>query len=143
MPARFFQQEVAVPLRDRKKLSEYLDTLVHHHLDGIRKIRLHFIFCTDAYLLQINQQFLDHDTFTDIITFDLSEKETELAGEIYISTERVAENAERYGVSFEQELHRVIFHGTLHLCGFPDKKPAEKKEMTRQENACLYAYLGS
>jgi probable rRNA maturation factor len=142
MSARFFEQEVKVSLKNKKKLSVFLDELVHRHLEGIRKVSLSYIFCNDDYLLQINRQFLDHDTFTDIITFDLSETETELRGEIYISTERVAENAQRYKAGFEQELHRVIFHGALHLCGFADKGHEAKKEMTRQEDACLSAYLG-
>lgn len=141
MPAHFHQHDIAVTLKDKRKLSAWLDGLVHRHLEGIRKISLNYIFCSDAHLLGINKQFLDHDTFTDIITFDLSEKESELVGEIYISTERVAENAAQFGVSFNRELHRVIFHGALHLCGFLDKKPADKKEMTAQEDACLSEYL--
>jgi len=141
MAARFHQQEVTVPLKDKKRLSAFLDALVQQHLEGIARTRLTYIFCTDEHLLGINRQFLNHDTYTDIITFDLSGREDELSGEIYISTERVAENAAKYKVSFMHELHRVIFHGALHLCGFPDKKPEDKKEMTRQEDICLKAYL--
>ena len=91
--------------------------------------------------MEINQEFLNHDTYTDIITFNLSEKKNELTAEIYVSINRVKENAEKFITTYEQELHRVIFHGVLHLCGFKDKKEAEKKEMRTQENLCLKEYF--
>lgn len=141
MPAHFHNQDIPVDLKAKRKLSAFLDSLVHRHLEGVQRIRLDYIFCSDAYLLDMNKQFLDHDTFTDIITFDLSETEQEVKGEIYISIERVRENAAKFRVSEEQELHRVIFHGALHLCGFADKKAADKKEMTLQEDNCLALYL--
>ena len=84
--------------------------------------------------------YLNHATFTDIITFDLSETPEKLQGEIYISTERVAENAAKYKVTYEKELHRVIFHGALHLCGFKDKKKADKERMRQEEDLCLQRY---
>ncbi|RYZ50702.1 MAG: rRNA maturation RNase YbeY, partial [Sphingobacteriales bacterium] len=102
-----------------------------------------YIFCNDEYLLEKNQQFLNHDTLTDIITFDLSESENELVSEIYISTDRIAENAEKFGMSYETELHRVIFHGTLHLCGFKDKKKEDKALMTEMENDSLQRYFAA
>lgn len=142
MPAHFHNQEVEVVLKDKRKLSTFLDNLVHQHLEGIKKISLNYIFCNDEYLLTMNQHFLNHDTLTDIITFDLSEKENELLGEIYISTERVKENAAKFNTIENRELHRVVFHGALHLCGFADKKPSDKKIMTEQEDACLQQYLG-
>lgn len=141
MSAKFFEADAASRLKDKRKLSAYLDQLVAMHKPAIRRVQLSYIFCTDEYLLGINQQFLHHDTLTDIITFDLSESETDLTGEIYISTDRVADNAVKFGVSYAEELHRVIFHGALHLCGFKDKKEADKKEMRRQEDNCLAAYL--
>lgn len=141
MPARFYEQDVNARLKDRRKLSAFLDDLVLRNLD-VKRSQLTYIFCSDEHLLQMNRQFLDHDTFTDIITFDLSENEYELTGEIYISTERVQDNATKYNTTYNQELHRVIFHGALHLCGFKDKKDADKKEMRRQEDLCLAAYLG-
>lgn len=100
---------------------------------GIKKAEISFVFCDDAYLLEINRQYLDHDTYTDIITFDLSEDPAYLQSEIYISTERVAENAGKFGISYNQELHRVIFHGVLHLCGLGDKTAKEKKAMRAAE----------
>ena len=141
MAARFHQHDRDPELKQKRKLSQYLDTLVHRHLEGIKKISLDYIFCSDEHLLGINRQFLDHDTFTDIITFDLSEKENEMIGEIYISVDRIRDNAVKFKTSYEHELHRVIFHGALHLCGFTDKKPADKKEMTAQEDASLQGYF--
>lgn len=141
MPAKFYEQDVQAKLKDKKALSAFLEALVQQHRPAVKKTTLNYIFCNDEYLLQINKQFLDHDTFTDIVTFDMSDDEKQLAGEIYVSTERVADNAAKFGTSYNHELHRVIFHGALHLCGFKDKKPADKKEMTRQEDICLQQYL--
>ena len=141
MPARFYEQYVISKLKDQRKRSAFLDTLIIKHIKDIKKIQLSYIFCSDDYLLQMNQQFLDHDTLTDIITFDMSEGGQELQGEIYISVERVKENAQKFDTNYNSELHRVIFHGALHLCGFKDKKDADKKEMRKQEDWCLKEYI--
>lgn len=141
MPATFTDHEIKAQLKDKRKLSTWLDALVMEHLEGIRKIKLNYIFCTDTYLLSINQQFLQHDTLTDIITFDLSEKENELVGEIYISVDRVKENANIFQAIYNTELHRVIFHGALHLCGFKDKTPTDERLMREMEQKCLDAYF--
>jgi probable rRNA maturation factor len=101
---------------------------------------INFIFCTDEYLLEINQEYLQHDTLTDIITFPYQDPPT-VEGDIYISIERVRENASTYGVSFERELQRVMIHGVLHLCGFGDKTAEEKTAMTAKEDESL-ALLG-
>ncbi len=139
MPARFYEQEVKAGLKNKRKLSAFLDGLVAAHLPDTKKADLTYIFCDDAYLLQMNRQYLEHDTFTDIITFDLSEQNT-LIGELYISIERVKDNAAKYHTTQNDELHRVIFHGALHLCGFKDKKEADKAVMRQKENECLEAY---
>ena len=102
---------------------------------------INFIFCSDEYLLGLNQAHLDHNTFTDIITFELSSKNQPLVADIYISVDRVRENARLFQVSFKEELHRVIFHGVLHLCGFKDKKPAEQKLMREMEGKWLGEYF--
>jgi len=94
---------------------------------------LTYIFCSDDYLLEINQGFLQHDFYTDIITFDYSTK-TEVESEIYISIDRVNENASVLNVSLEQELHRVMVHGVLHLCGLKDKTKAQQAEMRAAED---------
>ncbi|MBS1773287.1 MAG: rRNA maturation RNase YbeY [Bacteroidetes bacterium] len=141
MPARFYEQEIRSGLKDKRRLSAFLDALVHKHLKKADTSNLTYIFCNDEYLLQINQQFLNHDTFTDIITFNLSEAANELVGEIYISTERVKENASKFDTTYNEELHRVIFHGALHLCGFKDKTKTDKETMRKQEDACLKQYF--
>ena len=141
MPARFHEQDVRSQLKEKRRLSAYLDEITKKHVKKLQRVKLDYIFCNDAYLLQMNKEFLNHDTLTDIITFDLGEYEDELIGEIYISTERVAENALKFNVNYNDELHRVIFHGALHLCGYKDKTAADKKEMRKQENKCLAAYF--
>lgn len=98
-----------------------------------------FIFCNDEYLLQINQQFLNHNDYTDIITFDLTEAGPKL-GEIYISVERVTENAQSLGLTREDELRRVMFHGCLHLCGYKDKLNDDKVLMRQKEDEYLRLY---
>ena len=95
-----------------------------------------FVFCDDNYLLKINKEFLDHDTYTDIITFDYSVG-NEIISEIYVSTDRVEENAKKYKQSFENEIHRVMIHGVLHLCGYNDKLAEEKQIMRDKENHYL------
>ena len=97
---------------------------------------INYLFCDDEYLLQVNRQYLQHDTYTDIITFDYVAGGL-ISGDIMISTERVGENAAKYGVPFERELHRVIIHGVLHLLGQGDKSDDEAREMRRQEDEAL------
>lgn len=98
-----------------------------------------FVFCSDEHLLTINKQYLNHDTYTDIITFDYSKDSLQLpvSGDIFISVDRVGENAKKFSKTFENELHRVMIHGTLHLLGYKDKTKAHKEEMTKAEDACL------
>jgi rRNA maturation RNase YbeY len=102
---------------------------------------LQYIFCSDDYLLEINRQYLNHDYYTDIISFDLSEKGQLINAEIYISVDRVRENAREFGSSLRQELHRVMFHGALHLCGYKDKKPKEVQIMRQMEDNWLKKYF--
>ena len=97
---------------------------------------INYIFCSDNYLHQINFQYLDHDTFTDIITFDQSDKD-QIEGDIFISIDRVHENANERNISFVNELHRVMIHGILHLLGYNDKTPKEKQLMREKEDECL------
>jgi rRNA maturation RNase YbeY len=98
------------------------------------------IFCTDDYLLRINKEFLQHDTLTDIITFPFSRPGEPLLSDIYISVERVRENAGIFGKPFLEELHRVIFHGLLHLCGYKDKTTPQQKVMRGKEGEYLERY---
>ena len=95
-----------------------------------------FVFCDDNYLLKINKEFLDHDTYTDVITFDYSVG-SEVISEIYVSVDRVEENAKKYKQTFENEIHRVMIHGVLHLCGYNDKLIEDKQIMREKENHYL------
>ena len=104
---------------------------------------INYIFCDDKYLLQMNQQYLNHDTLTDIITFELSEPTQPLVSDIYISVERVKENAASFHNSFANELHRVIFHGALHLAGYKDKRKKEEMMMRQKEEEYLKEYFVS
>lgn len=100
---------------------------------------LDYIFCSDAYLLKINQQYLRHNDYTDIITFELSAT-SQTEGEIYISVDRVKDNAMKFETTFSHELHRVIFHGALHLCGYKDKKKQEVLLIRKKEDEYLKLY---
>lgn len=100
--------------------------------------QLDFIFCSDEYVLNINQEFLNHDYYTDIITFDYTtENKSKISGDIYISLDRINENAKKYNISFTDELHRVMIHGVLHLIGYRDKTHEEKITMRSKENQYL------
>lgn len=112
-------------------------------LNGISSIILQYVFVSDEELLKINQEYLNHDEYTDIITFDLSECKEEIEGEIYISRDRIIENAQQLGLTAEAEFGRVIAHGLLHLCGFDDKTSAAKSEMTAAEEAFLSLYYSA
>ena len=109
--------------------------------EGMPLKSLRYIFCDDAYLLDINRQFLQHDFYTDIISFPLSGAGEPFEGEVYISIPRVKENAINEGESFTRELHRVLFHGALHFCGYKDKSPAQQKTMRAKEDEYLARYL--
>jgi rRNA maturation RNase YbeY len=122
-------------LRRAKKISAWIDKIVRS--EGARVSALTYVFCSDAYLLSINKKYLGHDTLTDIITFEYTESKGLLEGEIYISVQRVKENASNLGVDFATELNRVIIHGVLHLVGYSDKSAAEKKKMRAKEEWCL------
>ena len=128
---------------DRFKLKQVtqLKKWIEHTITAEKKRlgQLTYFFCDDAYLLGLNQKFLNHDTLTDIITFDYS-SEKNMNGDIFISIERVKENAVKYAPTFEDELHRVMIHGVLHLLGYRDKTIAQKTEMTEKENFYLAIY---
>lgn len=141
MAARFYDVETNSRLRQRRKLSSFLDALITSYRPEVQQIDITYLFRTDEALLQVNRDFLQHDTYTDIITFDLSEDEEELESEIHISVERVAENAKDFGTDYDTELHRVLFHGALHLAGLKDKTDEEAQQMRAAEDAALKAYF--
>ena len=103
--------------------------------------QLTYIFCSDEYLLQINKEYLQHNYYTDIITFDLSDTNNQVNGEVYISIDRVKDNAKTFQTGFQKELLRVIFHGALHLCGYKDKSKSEEALMRKTEDKYLHYFL--
>jgi probable rRNA maturation factor len=136
---RFFVDEGGSVLRDKRHVRAWLQEVLFR--SGVSKANINYIFCGDAYLHRLNVEFLDHDTYTDIITFpgvfdNIIQKET-LAGECYISTERVLDNAQSLGIPYSEELHRVMVHGLLHLLGQGDKSEEEAVMMRRKENDSL------
>ena len=133
-PIRFFFENKSVSLRNRTRLKTFIESLFKR--EGKKVESVNYIFCSDKRILEINQQFLKHDYYTDIITFDLSES-TKITAEIYISLDRVRDNAKTQATTLQSELHRVIFHGALHLCGYGDKTKAEVKVMRGREEMYL------
>jgi probable rRNA maturation factor len=140
MAVQFFFVTNNITLANRTGLKLFVQQI----FKGEKKklANLNYIFCSDDYLLNINKTHLSHNYYTDIITFDLSESPNAITGEIYISTDRVRDNAATLGVSIKEELHRVIFHGALHLCGYKDKAPRDIKLMRSAEEKCLNLYFG-
>jgi probable rRNA maturation factor len=136
MPAiQFFEEDIIYKLKNKLKVKRWIkDTII---AEGFKLGELTYIFCTDPYLLQINRQYLDHDTYTDIITFDNSSGDKIITGDIFISIDRIRENALKFNVTTVNELHRVIIHGVLHLLGYKDKTPSDNKKMTQKEDFYL------
>ena len=131
----FFTEEISFTLKHKTIIRNWLrETIL---TEGYVLEELNFIFCSDEYLLGINQQFLDHDTYTDVITFDNSEATKTIVGDIFISIDRIKENALTFNHHFLDELCRVMVHGTLHLLGYPDKGKVAKKIMTEKEDLYL------
>jgi probable rRNA maturation factor len=135
---KFYTLEPIRELKNRRELKSFILQLVAKEKRSAGQ--LSFIFCSDEYLLKINQDFLHHDYYTDIITFDLSGSQGDIEGEIYISIDRVRDNANLLGVNIVDELHRVIFHGILHLCGYKDKLKTDKALMRKKEDYYLKRY---
>jgi probable rRNA maturation factor len=134
---QFSNQEIRFVLRNKLKIREWVKTILKE--EGRRTGDIAYVFCHDEYLLKLNQQYLKHQTLTDIITFDYSEKDI-ISGDIFISLDRIKENSFSYSRSFEEELGRVMAHGILHLAGYKDKTVEDKKKMTEKENTYLVTY---
>lgn len=131
----YFSQKPRFKLKNPVKTSTWIRRVIKNEGKSLRS--LNYVFCTDEYLREMNIQFLKHKTYTDIITFNYNPSKMEIEGEIYISVDRVRENAETFQTDFPTELNRVIIHGVLHLLGFNDKTKAEKTAMREKEDACL------
>ena len=130
----FLSENINLPAIDQTKVSRWIKLVAASQ--GRKAGHINYIFCDDERILEVNNYYLQHDYFTDIITFDYSSGKT-ISGDIFISIDTVKSNAEGLGVDFENELHRVIIHGILHLCGQDDKTPEAQGEMTRKENEAL------
>ena len=131
--------ETSTTLEERERLKRFIESIFRKEKKDLAG--LNYIFCTDKRLLEINRRFLNHDYYTDIITFDLSQDKKNIEAEIYISSERVRDNAKNHGQTQKKELHRVIFHGVLHLCGYRDKTKAEIEKMREKEEYYLSRYF--
>ncbi len=141
MSISFNKADKNATLANRTALKAFIEKAIKK--EGLTIETLQYIFCSDQFLLGINKSYLQHDYYTDIISFDLSESKGKLIGEVYISIDRVKENAKSHKTSLKEELLRVIFHGALHFCGYKDKKPADIKKMRAQEDKWLKSYLKS
>jgi rRNA maturation RNase YbeY len=134
----FHNEGVGTKTPSKRLLKAWIKEFVSNH--GKKVGELAFIFCSDEKILEVNQNFLQHDYYTDIITFDYCEGEI-VSGDIFISVERVKENATSHNAEYNTELIRVLAHGVLHLIGFQDKSPKNKKEMTENEDLCISLFL--
>ena len=130
--------DISMPKLDEKRIIRWIKNIV----SGFNKTtgNITFIFCNDDKILEINREYLQHDYYTDIITFDYSKKNI-VSGDIFISIETIQANADKYQVTFEKEILRVIIHGMLHLCGLKDDSPEAQKTMTANENNALLQYF--
>lgn len=131
----FNNHNISLFLKDKLLLKTFLASVFAQENVDFKSVS--YIFCTDDFLLKLNKEYLSHDTLTDILTFSLAETSLPVVSEIYISIDRVRENAATLRVSFEDELRRVMIHGILHLCGYKDKAPAQKKIMRAKEDFYL------
>lgn len=134
----FLTEDITFKLKEKLKHKAWLKDVAK--VEGFKIGELNYIFCSDAYLLDINQKYLGHDTLTDIVTFDNSEDPSILEGDIFISVERVRENALTFDTE-SSELKRVMVHGLLHLIGYKDKGKAQKELMSKKENEHLTKIL--
>tara|TARA_R110002020_G_scaffold123119_9_gene279264 strand:- start:1058 stop:1483 length:426 start_codon:yes stop_codon:yes gene_type:complete len=135
MPINFFTEEVSFSLKEKRKRKSWLKKIAESENHKIEE--LNYVFCSDEYLLNINVEYLDHDTYTDIITFDISEEEGIIEGDVFISIDRVKENSQTLKVAEEKELSRVISHGLFHLLGYKDKSKAEANLMRSKEEFAI------
>lgn len=120
---------------DEAEMERWLEGIVHRFAKSLEYLEI--TFCNDEFLLGMNKQYLNHDYYTDILSFDLSDQPEKIKGELYISLDRVRDNAARESISWVDEVHRVIVHGVLHFCGFEDSDEVKKAIMTQEENIAL------
>jgi len=135
----FYFENVHLTLKERGNLKGFINNLI---IKEKRKLNnLNYIFCSDQALLRINRKYLGHNFYTDVVTFDLSSSPKEILADIYISVDRIKENAKNFQIPLKEELHRVMFHGLLHLCGYNDKTEQQKKLMRKMEDFYTTLYF--
>lgn len=135
----FFSHDIPTSLKNRANLKRFIESIFKKERQSLDSIN--YIFCSDRAILEINKKYLNHDFYTDVITFDLSTDSKAMSAEVYISIERIRDNAKQLGLSIKSELHRVLFHAALHLCGYNDKKKKDKEVMRKRENDLLAKYF--
>lgn len=134
MAVSYYAEDIKMPSLKRRETTKWIREVAAVHQMKVGDVA--YIFCSDEKILEVNKEYLQHDYYTDIITFDYTEDGV-INGDVFISLETVKSNAEEFGVTFDQELHRIIIHGILHLCGIDDKGPGERENMTAKENEAL------
>ena len=134
MTISFYAEDIELPAIKKEAVSNWIRKVAETY--GKKTGDISYIFCSDEKILEVNRQYLQHDYYTDIITFDYCEGDR-LSGDLFISLDTIRTNAEQFGASYEDELHRVIIHGILHLCGINDKGPGEREVMEAAENKAL------
>jgi probable rRNA maturation factor len=134
-PIEFISEDIEFELKNPNQVSEWITNIIESHDHEL--VNLTYVFCSDDYLHEINVEYLDHDTLTDIITFDNADEEGIVEGDIFVSIDRVRDNAKDLGTTFDDELHRVLIHGVLHLLGFKDKTEEQEALMRKQEDSSL------
>lgn len=135
----FFSHDLPPSLKNTTNLKHFIESIFKKEMQRLDSIN--YIFCSDRVILEINKKYLNHDFYTDVITFNLSPNNKAIAAEVYISIERIRDNAKQLGLSIKSELHRVLFHAALHLCGYNDKKKKDKEVMRKRENDLLTKYF--
>ena len=135
----FFSHDIPTRLKNRTTLKHFIESIFKKELKNLDSIN--YIFCSDKAVLEINKKYLNHDFYTDVITFDLSQDNKAISAEVYISIERIRDNAKQLGSSIKSELHRVLFHAALHLCGYNDKRIKDKEKKKKKEDQLLTKYL--
>ena len=135
----FFSHDLPTSLKNTANLKHFIELIFKKEMESLDSIN--YIFCSDKVILEINKKYLNHDFYTDVITFDLSPDNKAISAEVYISIERIRDNAKQLGLSIKSELHRVLFHAALHLCGYNDKKKKDKELMRKKEDELLTRYF--
>ena len=137
-PIQFFSEDIPFILKDKMGIRKWLNLVIRE--EKRRPWYINFIFCNDEYLLDLNRTYLKHNTLTDILTFPYAEDPATVSGDIFISIDRVRENAGIFNQDFQREILRVMAHGVLHLMGYPDHPAKQKELMTEREDHCLDIY---